>query len=158
MTRCYWSDSKGEWWNSKTSYTSLLPCNVAPNNRLRQRCVILYKTSLLAHACHGLADIFSVRRDWVLKTHLHRMRIIPTKVNENCACIQERRDPFVYNKREFFSRMYNYLDWILAFKRIVSSFPQRYLVFPPCRRPLTNTWGGKNTHATVERTEWFAKK
>lgn len=70
------------------------------------------------------------------------MCIIPTKVNENCACIQERRDPFVYNKREFFSRMYNYLDWILAFKRIISSFPQRYLVFPPCRRPLTNTWGG----------------
>jgi len=69
------------------------------------------------------------------------MHLIPTKVNENCAWIQERQDPFVYSKREFFSHTYNYFDRVLAFKHIIASFPQRYLVFPPCRR--NKHMGGK---------------
>lgn len=140
MTRCYWSDSKGEWWNSKTGYTSLLPCTVALNNRLQQHCVVLYKTSLLAHAHHSTADIFSVCRDLVLQAHLPWMCIIPTKVNENCACNQERQDPFVYNKRVFFHVCI--ITWIESLLSSVS-FPQRYLVFPPLSQTLNKHMGEK---------------
>lgn len=53
------------------------------------------------------------------------MCVIPIRVNESGVCTQEGADPFVGNKGEFFSRLYNYLVRVLACERIAVPFPQR---------------------------------
>lgn len=139
MTRCYRSGSEGEWWNSQPGCASLLPCTGARNNGLRQRCVVLYKTSPLARTCHGLPGVFSVRRDWALQTHLHRTWVIPAKVNENCACAHERRDPFVYNKGESFS----HLCVVTLFESYGSIFSPKIPCFSPLSQTLNKHMGRK---------------